>query len=232
MQARDVMTTDVISVFADTPVHDIVKALLKHRVSAVPVVNRNQHVVGMVSEGDLLFDPEGPPAGGPAKQAWWLAALMLGGSFDYDQLHGRTAGEIMTRRVFTVDEEASLPEIARLLERRHIKRVPVLKDKQLVGIVSRANLLHGFANDIIERHEPGAASDRAIRADVIDALRRQTMLSSRVINVTVKDGVVELWGTVDNGEQKEAAERAATDVTSVKSVNNNLTPSPVTGLPV
>ena len=232
MRATDVMTTPVISVMEDAPVHDIVRALLKHRISAVPVVDESRHVVGIVSEGDLLSAPGALPEGGYGKQAWWLAAMMLGGSLDFDKLHGRTASEIMTRRVFTVDEDARLAEIARILEQKHIKRVPVLKDGRLVGIVSRANLLHGLSNDIIEEHEPGAAQDREIRAHVVDALRHQSELDSHIINVTVKGGIVKLWGVVDNEAARDTAQRAAEGVAGAESVENNLGPGPVSGLPI
>jgi CBS domain-containing protein len=228
MQAKDVMTSKVISVSDDTPVHDIVRLLVKHRISAVPVVNANQQVVGIVSEGDLLSDTDGVAP----KSAWWLAAVMLGGAPDFDKLHSSTAGEVMTLRVITVQENASLAEIARILERNHIKRVPVVRDDRLVGIVSRANLLHGLANDIIEQHEPGAAEDRAIRARVVDALGHQTSLDSHIINVTVNGGVVALWGVVDGEHERATAERIAEGVSGVQSIQNNLGPGQISGLPM
>jgi CBS domain-containing protein len=216
------MTTSVVSVSTDTPVHEIVSTLLKHGISAVPVLDAGQHVVGIVSEGDLLLDSDAPTLEGPGEQAWWLATLVLGGSIDYDKLRARTAGEIMTSRVISVGEDAGLADIARLLERNSIKRVPVLNDNKLVGIVSRANLLHGLASSIAERHEPGIAHDRGIRVRVVDALRNQVLLNSQLINVTVTDGVVELWGAVDNDEQRKCAEQTADGVDGVSSVRSSL----------
>ena len=228
MQAKDVMTTPVVSVAEQTRVHEVVRLLLDHRISAVPVLDRDERVIGMVSEGDLLLGPEA--VGG--KQAWWLSVLMLGGTLDYERIHSSTAGDVMNRPVVTVEEDTPLTEIARVLERRHIKRVPVVKDGKLVGIVSRANLLHGLANDIIEQHEPGAAADRAVRVGVVNALRQESPLTSLLINVTVKDGVVTLWGVVDNDSQRDAAEQAAMSISGVTSVENNLGPGPVSGLPI
>ena len=229
MQAKDVMTSKVISVTADTPVHDLVRLLLRHRISALPVVDDSRQVVGIVSEGDLL---SAAPEGIYGKPAWWLAGLMVGANLDYEQIYERTASEVMTREVTTVEEDTPLAAIAKTLEREHIKRVPVLKDGKLVGIVSRANLLHGLANDIIERHEPGWAADRTIRAHVVDALRHESALDAHVINVTVREGVVTLWGVVDGEAARAAAQRLAMAVADVKSVENHLGPGPVSGLPM
>jgi len=153
MQAKDVMTVNVISVSEATPVHEVVDLLLKYRISAVPVVDSAGKVAGIVSEGDLL-QPEGATRPG-AKRPWWLEAVSAGRTVAYERAHGRTAGEVMTCNVITVEEDTPLNEIASLLERHHIKRVPVLNRGRLAGIVSRANLLHGLANTIIEHHEPG-----------------------------------------------------------------------------
>ena len=228
MQAKDVMTTPVISVTEQTRVHDVVRLLLEHRISALPVIDAQQRVVGMVSEGDLLRAPDQVRG----KQVWWLSALMLGGTLDYERIHASTAGDVMNRPVVAVAEDAPLHEIARLLERRHIKRVPVLRDGRLVGIVSRANLLHGLASDIIEQHEPGAGADRSIRAHVVDALRHESLLASRLINVTVSDGAVTLWGMVENDAQRDAAKRTAQTVAGVTSVENNLGLEPASGIPI
>jgi CBS domain-containing protein len=222
------MTTTVIAVPEETRVHDLVRLLLEHRISAVPVIDEHRRVVGMVSEGDLLAAPEAVRG----KQAWWLSALMLGGTLDYDRIHSSTAGDVMSQPVIAVEEDTSLTEIASLLERKHIKRVPVLRDGALVGIVSRANLLHGLSSEIIERHEPGAARDRAIRSRVVDALHHDPLLASLLINVTVNEGAVVLWGVVENDAQSDAAGAAARAAEGVTSVENNLGPGPVSGLPL
>jgi CBS domain-containing protein len=152
MQAKDIMTVNVISVSEDSHVHEVVRLLLKYRISAVPVVDGARKVVGIVSEGDLLR-PEGA-RGARTQRPWWLEAVFAGQTVAYEKAHGRTAGAVMTRNVFTVDEDTPLNEIAELLERHHIKRVPVLSGGRLAGIVSRANLLHGLANTIVEHQSP------------------------------------------------------------------------------
>jgi len=232
MQARDVMTTNVVSVPETAPVHEVVALLLKHRISAVPVVDGAGKVVGMVSEGDLLR-PEGSAALG-SERAWWLAAILAGegGMGTYAKARGHTAGDVMTRKVISVMEETPLPQIASMLERFHIKRVPVVRHGVLVGIVSRANLLHGLANSIVDRHEPGAAQDRQLRDALVKALQQEATLGPVLVNVTVQDGAVRLWGTVDSTAQAEAAERAAKAVQGVRSVENNLALGPMSGVPV
>jgi CBS domain-containing protein len=230
MQAKDVMTQHVVSVAEDAPVHEVVGLLLKNRISAVPVVDGAGRVVGIVSEGDLLRPEDASRAA--ARSSWWLMALSAGQSTDYEKAHGRTAGAIMTRNVITVNEDAPLNEIATLLERHHIKRVPVLKDGRLTGIVSRANLLHGLASTIIDHHEPSASRDRQIRDALVNALLHKHGLDSVLVNVTVSDSNVRLWGAVENAEQAALADRAAKALQGIKSVENNLSLAPVSGVPV
>lgn len=229
MQAKDVMTTEVVAVNEDTPVHEVVGKLIKHRISGVPVVDALGRVVGVVSEGDLL-QPEGQP---PASRAWWLEAVYSGDTIQFKRAHGRTAGAIMTRDVVTVGPDAPLEEIARLIERKRIKRVPVVTTEgELVGIVSRANLLHGLADAIVRSHEPDREKDRALRADVLNALKHAPSLDPVLINVTVAGGEVRLWGQVETKAEIAAAEKAAKGVDGVASVVNNLGLQPASGVPV
>jgi CBS domain-containing protein len=236
MRAKDVMTTNVISVSKDAAVHEVVRLLLKYRISAVPVIDDTGMVVGIISEGDLLR-PEGATRTG-SERSWWLDALFTGRAVGHDQTVayekalGRTAGAVMTRPVFTVDEDTPINVVAGLLERHHIKRAPVLADGKLVGIVSRANLLHGLADTIIDHHEPGAARDRALHDALVDLLLTKHALDTVLINVTVKDGNVRLWGVVDNAEEAATVEAAAKSLAGVKSVENNLGPGPMSGVPV
>ena len=230
MQAKDIMTVNVISVSEDAHVHEVVGLLLKYRISAVPVVDGARRVVGIVSEGDLLR-PEGASRA-RTQRPWWLEAVFAGRTVAYEQAHGRTAGAVMTRNVITVDEDTPLNEIAGVLERHHIKRVPVLSGGKLAGIVSRANLLHGLANTIVDHHEPGAAKDRQLRDELMKILLDRHELDRALVNVTVNDGNVRLWGVVENADEAAAAESAAKTLPDVKSVENNLSPGPMSGVPV
>ena len=229
MQAKDIMTVNVISVSEDTPVHELVGLLLKHRISALPVVDSARKVVGIVSEGDLLR-PEGASRA-EMRGPWWLEAFFASLPVTYEKAQGRTAGAMMTRNVITVDESTPLNEIAELLERHHIKRVPVVSEGRLAGIVSRANLLHGLANTIVDHHEPGAAKDRQLRQELMKILLDEHKLDTVFVNVTVRDGNVRLWGVVENADEAAAAEGAAKNLPGVKSVENNLGPGPMSGVP-
>jgi CBS domain-containing protein len=230
MQAKDIMTVNVVSVSEDTSVHEIVSLLLKYRISAVPVIDGAGKVVGIVSEGDLLRG-EGTSRA-RVHHPWWLEAVFVGQTVAYDKARGARAGVVMTRNVITVDEETPLNEIAELLERHHIKRVPVLKGGRLAGIVSRANLLHGLANTIVDYHEPGAAKDRQLRNELVKMLLAKHELDTALVNVTVTNGNVRLWGVIENASQAAMAEAAAKSLPDVKSVINNLGTGPVSGVPI
>jgi len=146
MKARDVMTTQVVSVPADMPVRQIARLLLEKRISAVPVVNAYGFPVGMVSEGDLAGRDDHDRE---ARRDWWLGVLAEGEEIPPDlramiRIPDRKAGDVMSAPLVTVTEETDIAEIARLLAAHRIKRVPVVRNGQLVGIVSRADLLRSL----------------------------------------------------------------------------------------
>lgn len=219
MQAIDIMTPKVVSVSPDTEVRDIAQLLLKHRISAVPVVDAQDRVVGIVSEGDLmrrLKDDSGKDHGG------WLSLFSAGkNAGEYVKAHGRKAQEVMTTDPLTVEENTPLHSIARLLEKHHIKRVPVLREGKLVGIVSRANLLQGIANAAVGPTQ-SPTDDRAIREAILNEIEHGTDVWTENISVIVDGGAVEIWGLVDSLEQKKAVTVAAENVSGVTQVENHL----------
>jgi len=230
------MTENVVCVTPVTPVDEVVGLMLRYHISALPVVDAGRRVVGMLSEGDLLR-PEGgshdfaAERSGARERAWWLGTILseTGGR---PVAPGETAGELMSQNVVSVTEDTPVNEIAATLERQRIKRVPVVRDGVIVGIVSRANLLHALANTIIDHHEPGAAKDREVRGALVNALLAEPALGAALINATVRGGAVQLWGTVDSAAQGATAERIAKAVKDVKSVRNNLALGPMSGVPV
>jgi CBS domain-containing protein len=207
MLVKDVMTKKVVTVTPETPVEEIARCFLDHHISGVPVVDRAGGVVGLVSEGDLMrrvADQYAP------RRSWWLEffAGQENSAADYVKRHGRKAGDVMTRDVVTVPEDATIGEVAATLEKHRVKRVPVLRDGKLVGIVSRRNLLQGLAV-APALPEPGE-DDRALRARILDVLADVPGLSVSLVNVIVTDGVAGIWGVVDN-DSVEAAVRIAAE---------------------
>jgi len=224
MQAKDVMTTNVISVQPDTAVEEIARVMLKRNISAVPVVDANDAIVGIVSEGDLMRRAETETE---RHHSWWLVFLQNPAeqAVDYIKAHGRYARDVMTRSVVTAAEDTPVPEIAELLEERHIKRVPIVRDGRLVGIVSRANLLHGLA--AVSRHERVSSDDQTIRSRILEELQGEAGVQAQYINIIVSDGVVELWGAVNTEPERRAVQVVAENTDGVSSVENHVNVFPV-----
>lgn len=218
MRADDVMTMEVITVSPDTHIQDVAKTLLENHVSALPVVDDKGQLLGIVSEGDLIRRRE---SGTERRQSWWLRLLENPNDLaeEYVKSHGMHAKDVMTKKVITVTEDTSVSEIAELLEKHRIKRVPVVHDGRVVGIVSRANLLHGL---IVHKAPPPPAKggDLELRKAVLDELRESGVRS--LIDVVVSDGVVHLWGAVESDAEKEALEVAAEGTAGVSSVVNHV----------
>ncbi len=222
MLARDVMTTAVTTVAPATPVPEIAALLLDRHISAVPVVDADNRILGIVSEGDLIHRAESDTE---RRRSWWLALLRTGSedrAREYVKTHGRRAEDVMTRDVITVGEDTPLGEIAELLERRRIKRVPVVRDGRLVGIVSRADLLRELVAGRAAAQAPVTADDRAIRERLLRELDAQGLVPTRYVNVVVTDGVVHLWGLVDGPEQARAIRVAAENIPGVRAVEDHL----------
>ncbi|TDR55886.1 BON domain-containing protein [Halomonas ventosae] len=217
MQAADVMTPNVITVSPDSEVSEIASLLLEHGISAVPVVDADDKVLGIVSEGDLMRRVENDT---DQHKSWWLKLFSGGGNaVDYVKSHGRKASEIMTPHPLTIAEDEPLHHIASLLEKRRIKRVPVVRDGRLVGIVSRSNLLRGFS---VSRQPAAGGDDRAIRDAILKEVDQNTGVMVDRLNIIVADGKVQLWGLVDSKEQRQAVQVAAENIDGVTEVENNL----------
>jgi CBS domain-containing protein len=218
MLAKDVMTTAVLTALPGTDVREIAGMLLERRISAVPIVDERGKLRGIVSEGDLINRPE---SGTQHRQSWWLRLVSAPEeqARDYLRAHGTRAQDVMTEDVITVAEDTPLSKIAALLEKHRIKRVPVVRDGKLVGIVSRANLLQGLAAS-----RPAAAAkreDQEIRDALLAALD-EAGLPMHLVNVIVSDGVVQLWGAVDSSVQHEAARAAVEGTSGVKRLEDHL----------
>ena len=224
MRANDVMVYPVITVGPDASIAETAEVLLANRISGVPVLE-NDEVIGIVSEGDLLRRAE---IGTERRRSWWLELLTRSDTIaaDYVKSHGRKVRDIMTRTPVTVTEDTPLAEIADLMEGRNIKRLPVTRRGKLVGIVTRANLLQAFATMRQQTIPDAKADDRTVRMRVLQTIDEAHLPRPFGLNVTVKDGNVNLWGVVGTHEVKTAL-RVATEVTSgVASVTDNLIVQP------
>lgn len=221
MNAKDVMTTPVVTVTPDTTVREIAALLLERRISAVPVV-ADGRLVGLVSEGDLLRRHEiGTDRKRPAR-SWWLALIDgPGASAEYVKSHGTHARDIMTRDPITVAEDTPIAAIATVLETHRIKRVPVLRGAELVGIVSRANLIQALAARGPQEAAARAGDDDAIRRQLLAELEHQSWWQTGLSNVIVTDGVVHYWGLFDSEAQRAAARVAAENVPGVHRVEDH-----------
>ncbi len=221
MKAADVMTTHVISVAPEDSILRCVRLMLEYRISGLPVIDAKGSLVGLVTEGDFLRRTE---TGTERKRPRWLEFITGPGRLaqEYVHSHGRKVSEVMTPDPIAVAEDTPVEEMVRLMERRRIKRLPVLRAGQVVGIVSRANLLHALAT-VGRAAAPPAQGDLAIRARILADLAKQPWAPRELIDVTVHDGVAELWGVVTADHQREAAGVVAENVPGVKEVNNHIT---------
>lgn len=220
MIAGDVMTRHVISVSPDASVWETACLMLQNNISGVPVIDGKGRLVGIVTEGDCLRRVE---TGTERKRPRWLEFLCSSDQLagEYVHAHGRKVAEVMTSDVLTVTEGTSLEQIVHLMESRRIKRVPVLRGTEVVGIVSRANLLRALAA-LAPVATPAADSDSAIRDRVLAEFDKEAWAPHQCIDVTVRDGAVDLWGVVFAPKQREAAVVAAENVPGVKSVRSHL----------
>jgi CBS-domain-containing membrane protein len=220
MKAADVMTQTVVSVAPDTSVTEAVRIMLQRDISGLPVVDELGQLVGIVTEGDFLRRAE---TGTERRRPRWLTFLLGQGRLaqEYVHTHGRKVAEVMTPDVVSVDEHTPLGEIVRLMERHHIKRVPVTRNGKLVGIVSRANLLRAMvalAGQIIA--SPG--SDTEIRDRLLAEFTKQPWVPQVSTNVIVRNGIVHLWGVIFEEEQRQAMIVAAENIQGVKGVEDHL----------
>lgn len=228
MNVADVMTRQVISVMPETTIAAAAELMLKHRISGLPVVNNEGGVVGVVTEGDLLRRVE---TGTERRRSPWLEFLVAPGRLarDYTSSHARKVGEVMSEDVAAVAPGDSLAEIVRLMERRRIKRVPVIEGGQLVGIVSRANLVRALLESLAEAGVP--FGDDEIRRSILGEIARQPWAPRACVDVRVAGGQVELFGSITDERERAALKVLAENARGVTAVRDHLVwVEPVSGL--
>jgi CBS domain-containing protein len=219
MQVRDVMVAPVVTVKPSATVQEVAKLFLDRKISAAPVLDDRGQLVGIVSEGDLLHRAE---AGTERHRSWWLERFVENDTLaaEYIKAHGRKVSDVMTPGVITASPQTPLYEVASLMEKNAIKRVPILENGQLVGIVSRANLLQAVAS--ARRLLEISPSDKTIRQRILSGLKAEPWAHTALLNVTVHGGIVDLWGVAESEAERKAIKVAAETTPGVSAVNDNL----------
>ncbi len=219
MRAHQIMAKPVITVAPDATIIDAANLMLQKHVSGLPVVDSTGKLVGIVSEGDFIRRSE---IGTQRKRGRWLRFILGPGrsASDFVQEHGRKISDVMTKSPLTITEDAALAEIVELMERNNVKRLPVVRDGKVVGIVSRANLLQAVASLAREVPDPTADDDH-IRDRVIAAMEKHDWCPFG-LSVIVKDGIVHLSGVITEERARQAAIVAAENVEGVRKVHDQL----------
>ena len=220
MKVQDIMTPGVVSVQPEDTINRAIRLMLQHRVSGLPVLDTAGRLVGMVTEGDFLHRAETDTR---RRRLRWLELLTGPGSMadEYVRSHGRKIHEVMTTDPVTVTEETSLNDTVSLMEKHRVKRLPVVRGDKVVGIVSRANLLHALAV-LASEIKPASVNDTTIRERVLAELNKEKWAPTALLNVVVRDGVVDIWGTITDERERRALIVAAENVPGVKKVNDHV----------
>ena len=220
MKAQDVMTRDVITIDPDSTVLQAARLMLQHHVSGLPVVDGNGNLVGVLSEGDFLRRRETKTE---RRRSRWLEFLMGPGRIaaEYSHSHGSKVSEVMRADVQSVEQDTALEDIVELMERKRIKRVPVLCGGQLVGIVTRSNLMHAMVS-LARMAQPASKDDAAIREKLLAEMQHEKWAPLATVDIVVHEGMVELWGVIVDERQRTALKVAAENIPGVKAVIDHL----------
>ena len=221
MKVRDIMSTKVVTASPSTTIRDIAGLMVEKHVSGLPVLSDSGTLVGMVSEGDLLRRPE---LGTQKHRRRWVSFFsgVDEQAREFTKTHALHTGDVMTKEVIHVSEQTPLGDLVGLMEKHNIKRLPVLSDGKLVGIVSRADLLRALAARQANPLPPPAESDATIRAAMNEVLKNEEWAMSAMVNVIVSEGAVHLWGVIDSDDQRQALRVAAENIPGVTAVVEHL----------
>ena len=220
MIVADVMTRNCITVAPDATVEEAVNLMLSRHISGLFVVDTAGELAGVITEGDLLRRDE---LGTQRNRPWWLRLLASPArqAADFTRANGRHVRDVMTEDVLSIAQDASLEDVVETMEKHHIKRLPVTADGKVVGVVSRADLLRALIGRV-RNVEPLATDDRAIRTAILNTLEAQPWAPMTTLNITVADGIVDLWGSITNDEERHAIRVIAENASGVKAVIDHL----------
>ena len=219
MRAHEIMTPQVITVGPETTVLDAIQTMLQHQISGLPVVNSTGELIGIVSESDFIRRAE---ICTQHERGRWLSFLAGADrvAIEFAREHGRKVSDIMTPNPHTVTENATLEDVVQTMESRDVKRLPVMRGNQIVGIITHSDFLGAVAS-VAHTFADVSADDRDIRGRLIATLH-QTPWRPRHLHVSVRDGVASLRGVVSTGAARKAAIAAAESVRGVRQVLDGL----------
>ena len=231
MKAMDVMQRELITTTAETAIDDAVRLMVAHRISGLPVVDATGALLGILSEGDLLRRTE---LGTQARTPAWIGWLTGQGraAREYVREHARKVGEIMTTPAISVAPQTELAEVVALMESRRIKRVPVVEDGRLVGMLTRCDLMRALES-LLPKVDARPVADARLRLQLLALLREQKWAPRGCVDVKVVDGVVELLGVITDERTRQAVQVLAENTPGVRDVINNLIwIEPMSGVPI
>ncbi len=221
MKASDVMTVGAITIGPDADVQAAARIMLEKGISALPVIDAGGALVGIISEGDLIRRTE---SGTEDQASWWLRLVSSNEALAsrFVKSHGTKVADVMSSSVVTAAPDTPLAEIAALLERNRIKRVPIVDKDKVVGVVSRANLLQALASGKPAFGAQGAVSDAKLRETVLARIWEQPWAHPSLVNVIVSNGMVDLWGSVTSDSERSALRILVSETPGVVAVNDHL----------
>lgn len=220
MRAADIMTPRVITVSANATIAEAIRLMLQNRISGLPVVDAAGNLVGIVTEGDFLRRTEDKTE---KRRSHWLEFVLGPGRLadEYVHTHGRKVSEVMSQKPITADESTPVDRIVTLMESKHIKRIPIVRGNKVVGIVSRANLLHVLGR-LAATAAPTSRDDSEIRAKIVAELKKQLWAPIAGMNIIVQHGEVDLKGVIFDERQRQALKVMVENVPGVKAVHDHM----------
>jgi CBS domain-containing protein len=221
MKVSDIMTRGVISVTPDEMIDVAIELMLSNHVSGLPVIDHSGRLVGILTEGDLLRRPE---IGTQRGRSRWRDAFVgaRGTTQTYVHSHGVRVKDVMAPEPAVVTEDTPLIEVVRLMETRNVKRLPVMRGREVIGIVSRANLI-GALLKIYREANRAPANDKVVRTRILEDIAEQDWAKGAIVDVTVRNGAVDLWGTVLEMEQAEALKTLVQSTPGIQRIEIYLT---------
>jgi CBS domain-containing protein len=220
MKTMDVMTHCVVSIVPGASIRDAIARMISHQVSGMPVIDADGKLVGIVTESDFLRRAEMHTEAPPRR---WLELISRASTADeYARSHGRSVSDVMSTDVITVRPETALAEVVRLMEEHGIKRIPVTEDGRVVGIVSRADLMTALGESLMKPKQPASSDDQSIRHQILSEMKRQSWCPVHSLEVKVRNGVVELKGTIFDERQRRALSVLVGNVDGVRGTRDHL----------